>query len=173
MDREIFILKEKLLVDVVIKPNRNINDIIKILLKDSTVVVFDTIGNFNKDLLPKDIVLFKYFWIKSINHLYKTLRSLKEKRKFILIIDSITFVCDFDYKMIKSTLNELWKTIYQNKCTIICINHFRYESENDTLKLIPRMGYVYNNFISYRIIINDQSYVCVQNKRFISNKNFN
>ncbi|KAL6122843.1 hypothetical protein NUSPORA_00102 [Nucleospora cyclopteri] len=149
-------------IDIVIQPDINSLNVIQSLINNENIIVFDTEGNIYHSLLNAPVTdisskieintnSYTIIPIYSLTKLIKELEKLQKYNNFILVLDSITFVCDRDVLMIQEIVNILWNTIYTCNCTVICFNHYKIHLSNENYQLIPRMGKKYSNFISYRV----------------------
>lgn len=95
----------------------------------------------------------EYHLIAGMNSLMEKIERQREKREFVLVIDSITFAADCSFDGIKNLINLLWSLIYECNATVITINHYRIGRVNRTTKLVPRMGFYWELFITYQVFI--------------------
>lgn len=128
-------------------------------------------GSISFENYEQTSIAFKrvdYTFVDSFEDFKLKLESLKKYKNYILLIDSITFVCDVSPMSIRSINTLIWSIIYTSKSTAITINHYRYENRNGVEKYIPRMGDYWSKFVSYQIffrsIMGKISFVVNENK---------
>lgn len=93
-----------------------------------------------------------YSFVESFEDFKFKIESLKNYKNFVLIIDTITFVCDISSLSIKSINVLLWSIIYKTNSTIVTINHYRVNKQNEIVNFVPRMGKYWSTFVSYQIL---------------------
>lgn len=94
----------------------------------------------------------EYYFISGFNKLIEKLDDVKKLRDFVLVIDSITFVCDCAPQCIQHVINMLWALIYECGATVITVNHYRMGRVKRADGLVPRMGYRWEFFVAYQIL---------------------
>lgn len=139
------------IIDFVVLPDIQVGSIISNLLqKYNNVVIMDTKGNLSEySNLQNERI--EYNFIYSLENLYNKIKSLKCKGDFLLVIDSITFVCDISLNSINEFIRLLWDTIYECNATIVTINHYRVEKTKRGNQLVPRMGNLWSKTVSYQV----------------------
>lgn len=153
-------LERNSIIDIVVPPNVSLVEIVKEIKSNFDIcVLLDTKGNLVEEFLisglPTDgqpvgiisclVLTFDYF--------IKQLENLKNLKNFVLIIDSITFVCDISPNSIKLVNSLFWNLIYQCDATVISINHYRKGHDKSVFNYIPRMGNFWASTISYQILV--------------------
>lgn len=159
------------IIDLVVYPGLNVSLVISPFIEGFThIIILDTQGNLyeeyarisSKNTINSEESAFKeelkdnkpkttYYFISSIEHLYKAIENLKQFKNFVLIFDCITFVWDMNHFCIRSFALKLWSLIYISNATIITVNHYRHNIEDKTQTVIPRLGIRWEECISYRI----------------------
>lgn len=167
-------LDENTIIDIVVPPGIDIDNLISNIQQPyNHMIILDTVGNLfekYKNILctrkktQEDIntinafgnqtfseLKIDYLFIHSYIDLINKLEDLKSYKGFVLIIDSVSFVCDISPKRIRAFNNLLWTLIYKCNSTVVSINHYRIEGKDKIFKLIPRMGDYWYKRVSYRL----------------------
>lgn len=151
------------LIDLVICPHMNITPVIlAITRKFQLVFLLDTQGQLYFQFSEcswaadgkKECKRLNYAFVCTLDDLYQKIENLKAYKDFILVLDSVTFVCDMAPLQIKTFSSILWKIIYECNATIITINHFRLDKQRDVYRLVPRMGAFWRKVVSYQVEFN-------------------
>lgn len=145
-------LQKYSLTEIITLPSLNVHlTMINISKQFEECIFIDTIGNIKiySDFYNLYINVVSVY---SLRHFLRALEGLKSYHNFVLFIDSITFIVDKGLHNFKDIYASLWSLIYNNKCTIIVSNHYRLEKSNYDVFLIARLGDVWSNIVSYRII---------------------
>lgn len=173
---DLFDFEKNTIIDFVVKPNLDVSSIISEFINNfSHTFILDTqgdlnlkYGKYNWELNSQEEQGMHYIFIHSIDSLYKSIEMIKIYKNFILIIDSVTFVCDIFPFGIKKLSNTLWGIIYECDATIITINHYRIDGFGTKCKLTPRMGKFWSKVISYQVKFLDSTNI--KNVQIIENK---
>lgn len=153
------IFDKGIIIDIIINPNVSTWCILNTILKNEDVVIIDTQGNITNKINKYKIQNVLNFTIKeaklitSYNVFFNELTCLKKITRFVLVIDSITFLQDRHPRNMLDIIYKLWNLVYYSNCTIICFNHWKI-SYDTKVKFIPRMGLKYANMVSARIFVN-------------------
>lgn len=145
-------LQKYSLTEILTLPSLNIHiTMINISHQFNNCIFIDTIGNLK---IYSDIcnLFYNVLSVYSLRQFMRELKKLKSKYDFVLFIDSITFLVDKGLNNFKDVYSMLWSLIYNNKCTIIVSNHYRVEKINNDVFLVPRLGDLWSNIVSYRIL---------------------
>lgn len=171
---EDFGFEDNTVIDLVVPPGMQISPIISYVMRKYTqAFIFDTQGQlyceFNACGWSMDNSEgVSYVFISSLEDLYKKIESIKAFSNFVLVLDSITFVCDVAPLSIKSFSSLLWGLVYERNATIVTVNHYKIDRSRGRFKLAPRMGSFWRKIVSYQVeftdLANAKKYRLVENK---------
>ncbi|ELA42732.1 uncharacterized protein VICG_00047 [Vittaforma corneae ATCC 50505] len=153
--------EDNTIIDLVMPPGMQISPIISdIILKYNHIFILDTQGQLYSSFNQYGWNIgnskrISYTFVFSLNDLYKRIESIRVFNNFVLVLDSITFVCDVSPLSIKSFSNLLWSLVYECSATIITINHYRIDKNKNRFELIPRMGGFWRRIVSYQVEFTD------------------
>lgn len=164
-DLERILLEPNTIIDLVIPPGVFLESLLfKLLDGSKEIFTIDTQGQINlyvnkhtvdeitgrRNYCPFDEN--HYVFASSLNDIYDFIDKLRSYRDFILILDSVTFICDTSPDTIKDFANMLWSLIYSCNASIITVNHFKIDSDKKgKLRLTPRMGNYWKKIISFQV----------------------
>lgn len=94
----------------------------------------------------------RYYFINGLHNLIQKLKEIRRFRDFVLVIDSVTFVCDCSPFNLQYLINLLWAVVYKCNATVITVNHYRIGKIKRTYKLVPRMGVRWAFFVTYQVL---------------------
>ncbi|KAI5149009.1 hypothetical protein ENBRE01_0671 [Enteropsectra breve] len=95
----------------------------------------------------------EYLYVSSGTKLLYYLETVKTKRNFVLIINTITLLFDFFPKNIQDTANLLWDLVYSCDATIITLNHYRINKNRNKYNMIARGGITWQRNMSYQVLM--------------------
>lgn len=93
-----------------------------------------------------------YNFVVSLGDLFDRLEDVKKHKDFVLVIDSVTFVCDKSPRSIRPFNAMLWSIVYKCNATIVTVNHYRLGKARGVFKLVPRMGRFWSRSVSYQLL---------------------
>lgn len=93
-----------------------------------------------------------YCFTVSLSDLFSRLEDVKRHWGFVLVVDSVTFVCDRSLSSIRLFNTMLWSIIYRCNATVVTVNHYRLGKVKGVSKLVPRMGKFWSRCVSYQLL---------------------
>lgn len=164
-DLERIFLEPNTIIDLVVPPGMDLEPVIfRLLDKSKDIFVIDTQGQINLYINShvEETSLQErfrnvsdqngYIFASSIGEIYTFIDRIMSCRNFILIFDSITFICDISPENIKRFANILWNVIYNCNASVITINHFKIDSDKKRrFRLTPRMGSYWKKIVSFQV----------------------
>lgn len=154
------------IIDLVVLPGMDTVPALLQLMKNfDFVVVLDTQGHLHRHFSRfgwmtkhgQDVEKISYAFVSTIEELYQKINTLFSLTGILLIIDSITFVCDMAVLTVKPFSSLLWSLIYKTQATVITINHYKVARQRSGLKLVSRMGSFWRKIVSYQVEFSDQN----------------
>ena len=160
MDNSI-VSTENVLMDIVVPPGM---DVVKVLREiigwREHIVVLDMVGNLYSKVThgPRNELEslageIECHFVSSAEKLLSMVEKQRNKRGFTLVIDSLVHFQDAFVFGIRDLSGLLWSIVYDCGSTVVTINNYKVEFGLDSPRLVPRMGKLWPELVSYQLLV--------------------